>query len=46
MKGEKTKKVTVTLTKTQQDTARDKSLELFGKANISGYVGYLIEKDK
>jgi hypothetical protein len=40
-----TKKVTITLTPDQQDKARERSVDLFGKANISGYVGYLIEKD-
>ncbi len=40
----KTKKVTITLTETQQDKARDLSKELFGKENISGYLGYLINK--
>jgi uncharacterized protein YoaH (UPF0181 family) len=40
-----TKKVTITLTQEQQDKARERSKELFGKANISGYVGFLIERD-
>ena len=40
----KTKKVTITLTAEQQEEARRQSKELFGKENISGYVGYLIEK--
>jgi len=40
----KTKKVTITLTEEQQEQARKQSKVLFGKENISGYVGYLIEK--
>ena len=39
-----TKKVTITLTAEQQEKARDLSRKLFGKENISGYIGYLIEK--
>ena len=38
-----TKKVTISLTPEQQDKARFLSKELFGKENISGYIGYLIE---
>lgn len=41
----KTKKVTITLTQEQQDIARSKSFEVLGKENISGYIGYLIQKD-
>tara|TARA_R110000803_G_scaffold185900_2_gene248315 strand:+ start:414 stop:557 length:144 start_codon:yes stop_codon:yes gene_type:complete len=41
-----TKAVTITLTKEQQDNARALSKELFGKENISGYIGYLIGKAK
>ena len=40
----KTKKVTISLTPKQQDLARYLSAELFGKPNISGYIGYLITK--
>ncbi len=40
----KTKKVTISLTPEQQQQAREQSKVLFGKENISGYVGYLIEK--
>jgi hypothetical protein len=40
----KTKKVTITLTEIQQEKARIASKALFGKENISGYVGYLITK--
>ncbi|MBP8994849.1 MAG: hypothetical protein KBG30_13715 [Bacteroidales bacterium] len=39
-----TKKVTVSLTPEQQDKARSLSKELFGKENISGFVGFLIER--
>jgi hypothetical protein len=39
-----TKKVTITLTPEQQEKARSFSKELFGKENISGLVGFLIEK--
>lgn len=42
----KTKKVTISLTPEQQQKAREKSKELFGISNISGYIGYLINKDK
>ena len=42
----KTKKVTITLTKDQQETARENSKNLFGKENVSGYIGYLIEQSK
>tara|TARA_R110000851_G_scaffold107085_1_gene227126 strand:+ start:387 stop:524 length:138 start_codon:yes stop_codon:yes gene_type:complete len=40
----KTKKVTISLTPEQQEQARKQSKNLFGKENISGYLGYLIEK--
>jgi hypothetical protein len=39
-----TKKVTITLTPEQQEKARSFSKELFGKENISGLVGFLIER--
>ena len=39
-----TKKVTITLTEEQQEKARNLSKALFGKENISGYIGFLIEK--
>jgi len=42
----KTKKVTISLTPKQQNLARKLSVELFGKENISGYIGYLITKQK
>ena len=41
----KTKKVTITLTPEQQEKARENSIKVLGKSNISGYVGLLIEKD-
>ncbi len=41
-----TKKVTITLTEEQQEKARKASKKLFGKENISGYIGYLIEQSK
>ena len=40
----KTKKVTISLTPKQQDKARSLSKELFGKENISGLIGFLIER--
>ena len=40
----KTKKVTISLTPEQQDKARSLSKDLFGKGNISGIVGFLIER--
>ena len=39
-----TKKVTITLTEEQQEKARKASKKLFGKENVSGYIGYLIEQ--
>lgn len=41
-----TKPVTITLTPEQQAKARSLSKQLFGKENISGYIGYLIEREK
>jgi len=38
-----TKKVTISLTTEQQEKARSLSKGIFGKENISGYIGYLIE---
>ena len=38
-----TKKVTISLTPEQQENARVLSVKLFGKPNISGYIGYLIQ---
>lgn len=40
----KTKKVTITLTLDQQNKARDLSVLILGKENISGLIGYLINK--
>ena len=40
----KTKKVTITLTQKQQDKARSLSVAVLGKENISGLIGYLINK--
>lgn len=40
----KTKKVTITLSPEQQEKAREMSKKLFGRENISGFIGYLIEK--
>ena len=39
-----TKKVTISLTPVQQEKARSLSKDLFGKENISGLVGFLIER--
>jgi hypothetical protein len=39
-----TKKVTISLTPEQQDKARQMSKDLFGKENISGLIGFLIER--
>ena len=39
-----TKKVTISLTPEQQEKARSLSKELFGKENISGLIGFLIER--
>ena len=40
----KTKKVTISLTPEQQGKARYLSKNLFGKENISGFIGFLIER--
>ncbi len=40
----KTKKVTITLTDEQQAKARNLSVLVLGKENISGLIGYLINK--
>ena len=40
----KTKKVTITLTDEQQQKARDLSVLVLGKENISGLIGYMINK--
>ena len=39
----KTKKVTISLTKEQQDKAKKDSIEVFGKENLSGYIQVLIQ---
>ena len=39
-----TKKVTITLSPEQQEKARDMSKDLFGRENISAFVGFLIER--
>ena len=39
-----TKKVTISLTPEQQEKARFLSKDLFGKENISGLIGFLIER--
>lgn len=39
-----TKKVTISLTPEQQEKARSLSKDLFGKENISGLLGFLIER--
>ena len=39
-----TKKVTISLTSEQQEKARSLSKDLFGKENISGLIGFLIER--
>lgn len=41
----KTKKVTISLTPEQQEKARSLSKVVFGKENISGYYGFLIEAE-
>lgn len=41
---EATKKVTISITPTQQNKARTLSKSLFGKENISGFIGFLIER--
>ncbi len=40
----KTKKVTITLTDEQQAKARSLSVLVLGKKNISGLIGYMINK--
>jgi len=44
MKNGMTKKVTISLTPEQQEKARYLSKNLFGKENISGLIGFLIER--
>ncbi len=44
MKENKTKKVTITLTDEQQAKARNLSVLVLGKENISGLIGYMINK--
>lgn len=44
MKLNKTKKVTITLTDEQQAKARNLSVLVLGKENISGLIGYMINK--
>ena len=39
-----TKKVTISLTPEQQEKARSLSKDLLGKENISGLIGFLIER--
>lgn len=39
-----TKKVTITLSPKQQEKAREMSNNLFGRENISAFVGVLIER--
>lgn len=39
-----TKKVTITLSPEQQEKAREMSRDLFGRENISGLIGFLIER--
>ena len=39
-----TKKVTISITSQQQEKARSLSKDLFGKENISGLIGFLIER--
>lgn len=40
----KTKKVTITLTEEQQEKARNLSVLILGKENISGLIGYMINR--
>lgn len=41
----KTKAVTISLTPSQQEKAKEQSKNIFGRPNISGYIAYLIEKN-
>ena len=43
---EKTKKVTITMTPKHKAKAKKQSAKVLGKENLSGYIGYLIEKEK
>lgn len=40
------KAVTITLTQEQQDKARKLSIKVLGRANISGFISYLINKEE
>jgi hypothetical protein len=39
-----TKKVTITLTEKQQKKGKEVAKSILGKENLSGVIGYLIEK--
>lgn len=40
------KPVTITLTEKEVEKVKTKSTEVLGRPNISGYIAYLINKDK
>lgn len=42
----KTKKVTISLTPEQQEKAKQDSIALFGKENLSGYLQVLIQNGR
>lgn len=37
-------KTTITITKEQKKKAEKESIKIFGSKNLSGFIGYLIEK--
>ena len=39
-------KFTISLTKSQQDLAKELSKQKFGKTNVSGFYAYLLEREK
>jgi len=41
--GKQTKKVTITLTPKTHENAREQSIKLFGRENVSGFIAYVIE---
>ena len=41
----KTEKTTISLNQTEKEVAQEKSKELYGRVNLSGYISYLIRRD-
>ncbi len=45
MAEEKVKVVNISLTQTQVEKARELSIKIFGRSNVSGYYAFLIERE-